>query len=129
MVAKRENGFTLAEILGVIVIVGLLSVVVVPTVMNNVNSQKGNFTKQFIYKFTDKIIIRKDCIEWHLNYLSELKKLRKYDKTILSNLKNNNLENYIGNIYIEPKDIHKYKDIIDISLIKQKEPIWVKIFV
>ena len=98
-------------------------------VKDSLYEQKGNFTKQFIYKFTDKIIIRKDCIEWHLNYLGELKKLRKYDKTILSNLKNNNLENYIGNIYIEPKDIHKYKDIIDISLIKQKEPIWVKIFV
>lgn len=98
-------------------------------VKNSLYEEKGNFTMPFIYKFTKKIIIRKDCIEWHLNYLEELKKLRRYDKTILSNLKKNNLENYIGNIYVEPKDIYKYKDIIDIKTIKQKEPIWVKIFV
>ena len=98
-------------------------------VENSLYEAKGNYTTSFINKFTNKIIIRKDCIEWHLNYLNELKKLRKYDKTILSDLKNNNLENYIGNIYVEPKDIYKYKDIIDIKTIKQKESIWVKIFV
>ena len=98
-------------------------------VENSLYEAKGNYTTSFINKFTNKIIIRKDCIEWHLNYLNELKKLRKYDKTILSDLKNNNLENYIGNIYVEPKDIYKYKDIIDIKTIKQKESIWIKIFV
>ena len=41
-------------------------------VNNSLYKEKGDFTQEFIYKFTHKIIIREDCIEWYLNYLDSL---------------------------------------------------------
>ena len=98
-------------------------------VKNSIYKEKGNFTQEFIYKFTHKIIIREDCIEWYLNYLNTLRNLRTIDKSILPELNNDEEYKYLGNIYVEPKDIYKYKDVIDIKKIKQKEPIRVKIYV
>ena len=98
-------------------------------VKKSLYKEQGDFTMEFIYKFTHKIIIREDCIEWQLNYLDSLRKLRKVDKTIMPELDKSEDFKYLGNIIVEPKDIYKYKDIIDIKTIRQKEPICVKIFV
>ncbi len=57
--SKKRKGFTLAEILGVIVIIGLLLILVVPTVLNRINSSKGEAEEtgiQIIYDATDQYI-------------------------------------------------------------------------
>lgn len=60
MVMKsREIGFTLAELLGVIVIIGILLVLIVPTVINRLNSSKDEASDtgdNIIYNATDQYI-------------------------------------------------------------------------
>lgn len=44
---KRENGFTLVELLGVLAILSLLSVIIIPTVFRSIDDfQKDNYQKQ-----------------------------------------------------------------------------------
>ena len=40
----NKKGFTLAEILGVIVIVSLLSIIIIPNIINSINNQRGNIS-------------------------------------------------------------------------------------
>ena len=56
---SREIGFTLAELLGVIVIIGILLVLIVPTVINRLNSSKDEASDtgdNIIYNATDQYI-------------------------------------------------------------------------
>ena len=58
-ILKNKNGFTLAEILGVIVIVGLLLVIVSPLVVNRINSEKelvSSASEELIFNATSQFV-------------------------------------------------------------------------
>ena len=55
----EKKGFTLAEILGVVVIIGLLLLLIVPTVINRLNSSKDDVataSEDIIYNAADQYI-------------------------------------------------------------------------
>ena len=88
---------------------------------------KGDFSEEFILKYTKQIVIQEDYIEWHLNYLKRLRDMRKKDKTILSSKGDDEI--LFCNLEIDKDDIIKYKDCIVCKSIKIKEPIKVKIYI
>ena len=56
---SKKLGFTLAEILGVIVIIGILLILIVPTVINRLNStseEVDEATDDIIYNAADQYI-------------------------------------------------------------------------
>ena len=88
---------------------------------------KGDFSEEFILKYTKQIVIQEDYIEWHLNYLKRLRDMRKKDKAILSSKGDDEI--LFCNLEIDKDDIIKYKDCIVCKSIKIKEPIKVKIYI
>lgn len=57
---KKEKGFTLIEVIGVIVVLGILAMITIPQVMDAVNSGKMNTFKDSIYSLLKAIDLDKD---------------------------------------------------------------------